>query len=142
MSCRHHRQAVPLLTATVLALGPVAAYASGFSLLEQSASRLGTAFAGTAAAADDATTNYFNPAGLVRLEGPQAAFVASGVGIQSRFSDRASQAAFGQPLGGQGGDAGGWNFVPSAYATLPVGEDLAVGIGINAPFGRPVVPDV
>jgi long-chain fatty acid transport protein len=135
MSCRHHRQAVPLLTATVLALGPVAAYASGFSLLEQSASRLGTAFAGTAAAADDATTNYFNPAGLVRLEGPQAAFVASGVGIQSRFSDRASQAAFGQPLGGQGGDAGGWNFVPSAYATLPVGEDLAVGIGINAPFG-------
>ncbi len=30
------------------------AFASGFALLEQSASRLGTAFAGTAAAADDA----------------------------------------------------------------------------------------
>jgi hypothetical protein len=39
------------------------ASASGFALLEQSASRLGTAFAGTAAAADDATTVFFNPAG-------------------------------------------------------------------------------
>ncbi len=43
-----------------LALIPAAASASGFALLEQSASRLGTAFAGTAAAADDATTVFFS----------------------------------------------------------------------------------
>lgn len=135
MRCHQDHRVVPLLTATVLALDPVAAYASGFSLLEQSASRLGTAFAGTAAAADDATTNYFNPAGLVALEGSQAAIVASGVGIQSRFRDRSSQAAFGQPLGGEGGDAGSWSFVPSAYLTMAMGDDFAVGIGINAPFG-------
>ena len=57
----HHSWLVP---ATVsLALMPTVAGASGFALLEQSASRLGTAFAGTAAAADDATTVFFNPAG-------------------------------------------------------------------------------
>ena len=44
-----------------LALIPAVAGASGFALLEQSSSRLGTAFAGTAVAADDATTVFFNP---------------------------------------------------------------------------------
>ncbi|MGH8186646.1 MAG: OmpP1/FadL family transporter, partial [Steroidobacteraceae bacterium] len=44
------------MSAAALTLGPSTALASGFALLEQSASRLGTAFAGTAAAADDATT--------------------------------------------------------------------------------------
>jgi long-chain fatty acid transport protein len=92
----HHcyeRGSMPLLAISALALGPVVAYATGFALLEQSASRLGTAFAGTAAAADDATTNYYNPAGLVELHGPEAIVVASGVGIQSRFHDRLSQLA-------------------------------------------------
>lgn len=129
------RKAIPILTAAALALGPAVAQASGFSLLEQSASRLGTAFAGTAAAADDATTNYFNPAGLVELDAPESVLVASGVRIDSRFHDRQSLPAFGQPMGGQGGDAGGWNVVPSAYVAASVGTRLAVGFGVNAPFG-------
>jgi long-chain fatty acid transport protein len=61
--------------------------------------------------------------------------VASGIGVSSKFSDRSSLPAFGQPLGGNGGDAGGWNFVPAAYLTAPIGEDFAVGFAVNAPFG-------
>lgn len=135
MHRRDCRKAIPLLATAALVLGPVVAQASGFSLLEQSASRLGTAFAGTAVAADDATTNYFNPAGLVELDAPETVVVASGVKIASRFHDRQSQPAFGQPLGGQGGDAGGWNFVPSAYVAAPISERLAIGFAVNAPFG-------
>ena len=129
------RGAVPWLTISALALCPEVAHASGFALLEQSASRLGTAFAGTAAAADDATTNYYNPAGLVELHSPEAIVVATGIGIQSRFHDRLSQPAFGQPLGGEGGDAGAWSFVPSAYIAAPITENFAVGFAVNAPFG-------
>jgi len=129
------RQAIRWLTAVSLAFAPPVTQASGFALLEQSASRLGTAFAGTAAAADDATTSFFNPAGLVELQGPEAILVASGVGISSRFRDGESRPAFGQPLGGQGGDAGGWSFVPSAYVAAPVDENLAVGFAVNVPFG-------
>jgi long-chain fatty acid transport protein len=112
-------------------------YASGFALLEQSASRLGTAFAGTGAAADDATTMFFNPAGLVYLGEAQALLIPSAVEITSEFHDRGSTAGLGQPLGNNGGDAGGWNFVPSAYASTPIGsaEKWAIGIGLNAPFG-------
>jgi hypothetical protein len=117
---------------------PAVASASGFALLEQSASRLGTAFAGTAAAADDASTVFYNPAGLTLLAEKQPQMqvlvVASGIDIGSTFSNRNSQAALGQPLGGNGGDAGGWNAVPAAYLALPINSDLAFGLGLNAPF--------
>lgn len=111
------------------------AFASGFALLEQSSSRLGTAFAGTAAAADDASTIFYNPAGLSKLTDTQFLIVASGVLIKSEFNNESSQAALGQPLGGEGGDAGDWNAVPAAYFALPINDQFAFGFGINAPFG-------
>src|SRR6187455_1969378 len=97
-----------LLAAT--AIGPGTAGASGFALLGQSASRLGTAFAGTAAAADDATTVFFNPAGMTALSRPEAVVSGSGIDISSQFRNDSSIPAFAQPLGGDGGDAGDWNF--------------------------------
>lgn len=108
---------------------------SGFALLEQSASRLGTAFSGTAAVADDATTIFYNPAGLVRLERTEVLVVASGVDIGSQFRNANSQPALGQPLGDEGGDAGGWNAIPAAYFAFPVNQDLAFGLSFNVPFG-------
>lgn len=111
------------------------AFASGFALLEQSSSRLGTAFAGTAAAADDASTIFYNPAGLSKLTDTQFLVVASGVLIKSEFNNQNSQNALGQPLGGEGGDAGDWNAVPAAYFALPINDQFAFGFGINAPFG-------
>lgn len=109
--------------------------ASSFALLEHSASRLGTAFSGTAAAADDATTIFYNPAGLSLLTRSEAVVVASGIDVGSTFSNRDSQAALGQPPGVSGGDAGGWNVVPAAFFAMPINDQLAVGVGVNAPFG-------
>src|SRR5690606_28552649 len=54
-----------VLVWSVVLAGPAAA--SGFALWEQSASGLGNAFAGAAAVAEDASTVYWNPAGLSRL---------------------------------------------------------------------------
>ena len=126
---------------TTLALMPTVAGASGFALLEQSASRLGTAFAGTGAAADDATTVFFNPAGMTSLDQPEAVVSASGIDISSQFRNGSSAPAFAQPLGGSGGDAGDQAFVPAAYFVLPAGDALAFGIGVNAPFGLKLAHD-
>lgn len=111
------------------------AFASGFSLLEQSASRLGTAFSGTAAAADDASTIFYNPAGLAKLTECEFLVVASGVLISSEFNNQNTQPALGQPLGSDGGDAGGWNAIPSLYFAAPLNDKFAMGLGVNAPFG-------
>lgn len=127
------RYALPVGALLCCASG--SAFASGFALLEQSASRLGTAFSGTAAAADDASTIFYNPAGMARLTDKELMVVASGVLIGSEFKNGNSQAALGQPLGNDGGDAGDWNAVPAAYFAMPLNEQFAVGLGVNAPFG-------
>src|SRR5688572_22354049 len=55
--------------AVSLAAGGIsgAAYGSGFQLMEQNASGLGNAYAGQAAAAENASTVFFNPAGMTRV---------------------------------------------------------------------------
>src|SRR5262245_22059672 len=61
--------------ALIVALAGVAAPASAafFQIAEQSASAMGNANAGGAAIAEDASTVWFNPAGMTRLAGPQLA---------------------------------------------------------------------
>ncbi|MDY6947594.1 MAG: outer membrane protein transport protein [Pseudomonadota bacterium] len=130
-----------LLPSGVLPMGVLlccassSAFASGFALLEQSASRLGTAFSGTAAAADDASTIFYNPAGMAKLTNTEFLVVGSGVLIGSEFKNANSQAALGQPLGNDGGDAGDWNAVPAGYFAMPLNDRFAIGLGVNAPFG-------
>ncbi len=117
------------------ALSPCDVDAAAFSLLEQSVGRLGSAFSGTTVVTEDASAMYFNPAGLAKLDAAQFVLSASGVSISSEFRDESSQAALGQPLGTLGGDAGGWNAVPSAYFALPINDQVAFGFGFNVGFG-------
>lgn len=136
------RTLLPTLISGAIAMsGPLAAHASGFALLEQSGSRLSTAFAGSGVIADDATSLFFNPAGLSRLEHAQLIALTSGIEITSQFRSSGSAAAFGQPLGGSGGDAGEWNLVPGAYLAVPWGDRFSIGLGVNAPFGLKLAYD-
>ncbi len=112
------------------------AHAAGFAIIEQSASGLGNAFAGGAAAAEDATTIYFNPAGLTRL--PEREVVGAGHVIvpSFEFSDGGSRAVTTVPLtGGDGGDGGVIKLVPNFYYTRSLTESTRFGLGVNAPFG-------
>lgn len=43
------------------------ASAAGFQLLEQNASGIGNAYAGSAAVAENASTIFYNPAGMTKL---------------------------------------------------------------------------
>lgn len=113
------------------------AAASGFALIEQSTSGLGNAYAGGAAGAEDASTIFYNPAGMSRLNGKQVVVAGNMIKLTAKFSDTGSSpaAASGQPLGGNGGDAGSWVLVPNAYFTMDVSPQMKFGLGINAPFG-------
>ena len=52
-----------------------------------------------------------------------------------KFRNNASVPATNQPLGGDGGDAGGYNFVPNMYLSVPINQQWTFGLGVNAPFG-------
>ncbi|MBU0622365.1 MAG: outer membrane protein transport protein [Gammaproteobacteria bacterium] len=110
------------------------ASASAFALIEQS-SGLGNSFAGGAAAAEDATTIFFNPAGMTKLKGDQVTVAASFIDFSAKFSDTGSTGAALQTAGGNGGDAGALAVVPNTYIVAEIEPVLRFGLGINAPFG-------
>ena len=111
--------------------------ASGFALIEQSASGLGNAYAGGAASAEDASTVFFNAAGMSQVKGSQVVVAVHAIKPSAKFSDTGSSpaSASGQPLGGNGGDAGSLAYVPNFYYVMDVNPQTKFGLGINAPFG-------
>jgi long-chain fatty acid transport protein len=112
------------------------AFGAGFILQENSGSGLGNAYAGGAAASEDADTVWTNPAGMARLKTNQFAAAVNFITPSSKFSDNGgSLPAAQQPLGGNGGDAGGTSVVPNLYLVTPINKQWAFGVGINAPFG-------
>ncbi len=110
------------------------ASAAAFQLWEQNASGLGTAYAGSAAVADNASTIFFNPAGMTQLSGIQLSAGVTGVGPSYEFNNKGSAGAL-LGTGGDGGDAGGWAAVPNGYVSWQMSPDLFVGMGGSAPFG-------
>ncbi len=112
------------------------AQAAGFALIEQSASGLGNAYAGQAASAQDASTIFFNPAGLTRVQGRQVVVAGNAIGFSAEFADGGSaRAPLQTSLGGDGGQAGGWSLAPNFYYAMDVRPGLKFGLGVNAPFG-------
>jgi long-chain fatty acid transport protein len=128
---------IALAVASTLGGASTLATAAGFALIEQSASGMGNAFAGAAATAEDASTIFFNPAGLTKLEGKQAAFAAHIVDIKTEFSNSGASTspATITTLGGNGGNAGDTVVIPNAYLSMPLGDSLVLGLGVNSPFG-------
>ncbi len=130
------RTLIAYSVAAALAAISGTAAASGFALIEQSASGLGNAYAGGAASAEDASTIFYNPAGMSRLQGKQIAVAVHGIKPSAKFSNNGTSAgALLQTAGGNGGDAGSLVLVPNAYFAMEVNSALRAGLGINAPFG-------
>ena len=128
------------LAAALLAALAVDAGAAGFALIEQNASGLGNAYAGAAAVAQDASTIYFNPAGMVHLPDRQLVLAGHLIKPTMEFSGTAvitpPSPAAGTPVsGGMGGDAGDWALVPNFYYAFRLSPAVHLGLGINAPFG-------
>lgn len=110
--------------------------ASGFALIEQSVTGLGNAYAGGAASAEDASTIFYNPAGMTRLKGTQLLFGSHLVVPSAKFNNEGSTRANGTSLGTDAGkDAGVAAPVPNFYISHDLGTNVFVGLGINSPFG-------
>ncbi len=128
-------QVMRVCVAAALAGWSAGVWASGFQLLEQNASGLGNAYSGQAAAAENASTIYFNPAGMTRLPGTQISGALNMIKPSTKFENTGSAAPALRPLGDNGGDAGGWAYVPNAYLSWQLTPRLWAGIGLSVPFG-------
>jgi long-chain fatty acid transport protein len=130
------RRAAAAAGILIAALAPAGAQAAGFALMEQSASGLGNAYAGAAALAEDASTVWWNPAGMTRLaSGKQAAFAAHSIMPSARFHNGASTPGTGAAANGEGGDAGRSAVTPAAYFVTDLAPRWKLGLALNVPFG-------
>lgn len=117
---------IPLASALLSLLLCARAEASGFHIDEQDARATGRAGAVTASA-QNASTIYYNPAGLAELDGLRLEAGVSRVAPSARFrsADDGSETSARADV----------FYLPQAYASYRVEPSLALGIGVNAPFG-------
>lgn len=102
-------------------------------MLEQNGSGISTAYAGSAAIADNASTIFFNPAGMTKLQAREFSVGLDAVRPSFKFSNNGSVIT---PATGTGtGDAGDWNFIPNGYLSWALNKDVYLGVGFSAPFG-------
>ncbi len=125
----------PLVISLVLSGYQLSSQAAGFALSEQSGSGMGNAYAGAAAVAEDASTIFFNPAGMTYIEGRQLVGALHAIRTSGDFNNQGSAPAGVRPLGDEGGDFGSWAFLPNFYYKQDLTEQLKFGIGVGTPFG-------
>lgn len=110
--------------------------AAGFALAEQSASGLGNAYAGGAAAIDDASVQFFNPAALSEVAGAQVALAGHYIKPRGNLSGASVTRTPGNlSYTGTIDDAGVDGFIPNFYYIRDLNSSLKFGLGINVPFG-------
>ena len=137
------------LSALLLLAGASPAFAGGFYLQEQSPAGVGRAFAGEGALAHDASTVFYNPAGMTRLQRSTITAGAHALFVQSAQENRGTTRSFpGGAIAPVSGGDGGNPFddivpVPAAYGAFSLTADdrLWFGLGFSAPFGLKVSYD-
>lgn len=124
---------IPFLRTTLaISLAAASTYtlANGLAINEQSASGAGTAYAGRASSALDASTIYGNPAGLSKLKGTQ---VSGGMAAVHANVDIKQTGGTGR--GSNKGDMVPFAAVPFGYFSNQIDENWAFGLGVYVPFG-------
>jgi len=137
------RQLVKLMCLGGIFCASSSALASAFQIWEQDGASVGNYHAGRAAIANDATTAYYNPAGILRI--PNQQIVVSDVGILTDIRYRGTVGVstnitgagifpVGPPTNvtAQGGT---FSQAPDLHYVAPINNYVGFGLSIVAPFG-------
>lgn len=117
------------------------AHASAFQIWEQNGAGTGDYHAGGAAIANDASTVFYNPAGLTRLKHTQV--VGGAIAIPTKMDFRGTVDVTGTSSDTKSGtgsaDGGGFdlssNVAPFGYLAIPINSQITAGLGVATPFG-------
>lgn len=127
---------ISMLIASALVVMTMESQASGYRFGSQSVSAQSTADA-NGAEASDSSTIFYNPAGMVRLDGLQINLGATIVMPKSDYTDLGSTRFTGQPTGGNQAKDYLPNAVvaPSFYLSQKLNEHWTAGLGLFVPYG-------
>ncbi|MDP1573885.1 MAG: outer membrane protein transport protein [Coxiellaceae bacterium] len=108
-------------------------FAGGFQLWEQDVSDLGDYHAGAAAEADAAGVEFYNPAGVTRLDKQEISFGAALVGLDVSYSGTVT--SFGSTESVTNAQGGTTNWIPNFHYVRPLPHHLWFSFGETTPFG-------
>ena len=128
-----HNRIARAAVAAALAVMTSASYAGGFGIATQNGSGTGNAFAGGAAVAEDASTVWYNPAGMTALPGTTN-FAISAQILKPSFKFQNTGSTL-PPGTGEGGDGGDWTYIPHGFVTHKLSDKWSIGAAFNTPFG-------
>ncbi|STZ77208.1 OmpP1/FadL family transporter [Bergeriella denitrificans] len=125
---------LPLLLG--IAFFPTLAQASGYHFGTQSVTSQGTANAAAAEAAD-ASTIFYNPAGLAKLESSEVTAAINLVAPYIKYSDAQAGYRRGGSVRGETSGKITDDVVPAphVYGAYKLNDDLTLGLGMYVPFG-------
>ncbi|MDF1655113.1 MAG: OmpP1/FadL family transporter [Coxiellaceae bacterium] len=133
------KQIAMIAASAALSFTAVSSFAAGFQLYEQSGAQTGDYHAGYAAEADDASTEFYNPAGMTRLKHPEVSGGGVLIPLSVAFNGDIIETIHNVPVdtfstnGWSSGDT--TNFVPNFHAVYPFSDRWAAGFGVTVPFG-------
>lgn len=130
------RRIVKLLCAAGILGFTSYAYASAFQLWEQDGATVGNYHAGYAAEADNASTTFYNPAGIVRIKHQQASL--AGVFFNTNMQYRGTvnlNPYLDEPAQYTTAQGGNFAALPALNYVTPLTDKLGFGFNINVPFG-------
>ena len=139
VASRHPKMLLPRATgmiavAAVCLSSPT--LASGFLTNIQGAGPASVSLAGQTALAEEASTLYYNPAGITQLSRPELLLSPGIVFTSTTFENGGTTNAAGQLNSGSTDIDNQVFLIPSLYATLPISNRLSVGLGLFTPFGQ------
>lgn len=111
------------------------AMASAFQLFEQDGASPGNYHAGYAASANDASTAWYNPAGIVRIKNQQVVLGANAIMSDFKYQGNIAVNGLGfvpLPVTAQGG---AFSLVPALHYVAPITDRIGFGLSIDVPFG-------
>jgi long-chain fatty acid transport protein len=135
-----HRKSVLKASVALVALVSMAsgATAGGFAVREQSASLMGSAFAG-AAAGVDLSSGYWNPASFgIAQEGlsSQSSYTAISANTEISNATTSLGGVIPFPIGGSTStDIDKLGYLSSSYAAYRINDKMVLGAAITSPFG-------
>lgn len=132
----HMRKLIVELCALGVSVFAVHAHASGFQLWEQDAASIGNFHAGYAASANDASTAFYNPAGMTRLDHKQVILGGAAIVTSFKYSGTISVNTLSnstpQSVTAQGGL---FKTVPMFHYVAPINDKFSFGLSVVVPFG-------
>ena len=145
---RAHKPVVKILTSAIMGILACNVNAAGFSVYGEGNGINASNFAaGSAAEVHDASTAWYNPAGLALLHSPQVVSAGTGILASGKASGTATYTSFTaantpspaptNPYKETFNDLqGGKNaFIPAFHYSHPINADSAFGISVVTPYG-------